>query len=822
MRELPSGTVTFLFTDIEGSTRLLAELGDEYADVLAEHRRLLRDAFTSHGGVEVDTQGDGFFVAFGSAADAVAAADDAQRALEGGPVRVRMGLHTGEPLVTDEGYVGMDVHRAARIAAAGHGGQVLLSHTTHELLPDGMDIRDLGEHRLKDLSTPQRLYQLGGADFPPLKALNQTNLPLQPTSFVGRELELAEVVELVRSSRFVTLTGPGGSGKTRLALHAAAELVGDYDDGVWFVPLAAVEDGELVEAAIAKALGARDDVGSYLSGKRALLVLDNFEHVLPAAPAVAQSVASAEHVRVLTTSRARLGLAAEAEYRVPALAAAEAVSLFEARARALNPSFELDADVDTICARLDGLPLAIELAAARSRILTTQQILERLGRRLDLLTGGARDAPERQRTLRSTIEWSYELLEEPERALFARLAVFGGSFSLEAAEAIVGADLDGVASLVDKSLLRETGQGRFFMLETLKEFAAERLGEAGDADRYRARHADWALTLAEEAEPHLEGAADGTIWFDRLEPERANLRVASSALQSLGRGDDALRLVTALWRLWFTRGPLSEGVLLVETALEASSGDDPISRAKALRVLGNFHHAAGHWAEAADFHQQALALSRQAGNAREEALALLALSADEFTRGAPKRAEEHVVEGIRLAKEAGEARAVAAGTAMLGVVALHRRDYVRARLLFEESLAALGGEEFGTIVNLGNLALASFRLGELSDAAAKLRENLTLSSRFHDHLSTTHALEVVAAVLAAQGEVGYAARILGASAGLREEEGLSLQELEAELHEETLGLVRDRLGPEGFTREFEAGREADVVETIATAIVRLE
>jgi predicted ATPase/class 3 adenylate cyclase len=822
MRELPRGTVTFLFTDIEGSTRLLHELGDRYAGVLAEHRRLLRDAFQRHGGVEVDTQGDAFFVAFAGAADAVAAAGDAQRALAGGPVRVRMGLHTGEPLVTEEGYVGIDVHRAARIAAAGHGGQVLLSQTTRDLLADGFGLRDLGEHRLKDLSTPQRLYQLGDTAFPPLKALSQTNLPSQPTSFVGRERELAEVVELLRSSRFVTLTGPGGSGKTRLALHAVAELDGEYDDGVWFVPLAPVEEGELVGPAIAKAVGIRDELEAHLQGKRALLLLDNFEHLLDAAPLVAQLVATAQAITVLVTSRARLGLAAEVEYRVPALAADDALSLFHARARTVSPSLEVDSEVEAICDRLDGLPLAIELAAARARMLTPAQILERLGHRLDLLTGGARDAPERHRTLRSTIEWSYELLDEEERALFARLAVFGGSLSIDAAEEVVGADLDGLSSLLDKSLLRDNGRGRLFLLETLKEFAAERLSDAGEADSFRLRHAEWALGLAEQAEPHLEGRADQTVWLDALEPERDNLRIASAALRELDRGDDALRLVTALWRLWYMRGPISEGSRLVETALSAAAAEPSALRARALRILGNFRHARGDWQGAADLHEQALELSRRVGDKREEALALLALAATASARGELGFAGEQVEVGVRLAKEVGDLRTAAAGASMLGVLALHNQDYLTARSLFEESIAALGGEEFGTVVNLGNLALVAFRLGDLPEATARIRENITLSLQLHDQVSTIHGLEVLAAVLGARGEVALAGRILGANAGLREEEGLSLQVLEAELHEETIRLVRNRLGADGFVREFEAGRETDVGETIAIAIAHLE
>jgi predicted ATPase/class 3 adenylate cyclase len=822
VRELPRGTVTFLFTDIEGSTRLLEELGNGYASALAEHRRAVREAFAAHGGVEVDTQGDAFFVAFARATDAVEAARDAQCALDGGPIRVRMGVHTGEPQLTDEGYVGIDVHRAARIAAAGHGGQVLVSQTTRDLLSDPSALRDLGEHRLKDLSAPQRLYQLGDDEFPPLKALHETNLPAQPTLFIGRKRELAEVEELLRASSLVTLTGPGGSGKTRLALHAAAELVGEYDDGVWFVPLASVDRGDLVEPAIAKVLGVRGELETHLQGRNALLLLDNFEHVLDASLRVGRLIAESSAVTVLATSRARLGLGAEVEYRVPTLAGEDAVSLFEVRARALKPSFEPDTAVEAICERLDGLPLAIELAAARVRILTPAQILERLSDRLDLLTGGARDAPERHRTLRAAIEWSYELLVEEERALFERLAVFGGSFSIEAAEAIVNADLDGLSSLVDKSLLRETGEGRFFMLETLKEFATDRLAERGEEDRFRSRHADWALALAERAEPHLEGRAEQTLWLDELERERDNLRIASTTLRELDRSAEALRLPTAVWRLWFMRGPISEGRLLLEAALEAAGAGDSVERVKALRVLGNFHYASGDWVGAAELHEQALELSRRVGDKREEALALHAAGADAFAQGELELAKKHGEMATRLASDVGDLRSAAAGASMLGVLALYERDYVRARALFEQSIATMGGEEFGTVVNLGNLALAAFRLGELAEAAAKLRENLTLSLRLHDHLSTTHALEVLAAVLTARGDVAFAGRVLGASAGLREDEDLSLQELEAELHAETEELVREQLGADLYARELEAGREADLAEMIEAAIVGLE
>src|SRR5262249_34814226 len=423
--------------DVEGSTRLLQETGDEYTDMLSEHRRALRDVFARHGGVEFGTEGDAFFVAFAKATDALAAASGVHEALADGPIQVRIGLHTGEPTRTAEGYEGIDVHRAARIAAAGHGGQVLLSQATRDLAGEPR-VRDLGVHRLKDLAEPERLYQLGEEQFPPLKSLDQTNLPVQPTPFVGREQELADVLALLETHRIVTLTGPGGSGKTRLALQAAAESLEQFRVGVWFVPLGEVSDVQLIEPTIARVVGGPDDLHEYLAGKRTLLVLDNLEQLLPAA---AETVAQLD-AHILATSRVRLNVAAEQEFPVPVLPLDDAAALFTQRARQINPRFEPDAAVAQIAERLDCLPLALELAAARIKVLTPAQILERLGRSLDLLTSGAHDVPERQRTLRGAVEWSYRLLTPDEQNLFAQLAVFAGSFELEAAEAVGSADID--------------------------------------------------------------------------------------------------------------------------------------------------------------------------------------------------------------------------------------------------------------------------------------------------------------------------------------------------------------------------------------------
>jgi predicted ATPase/class 3 adenylate cyclase len=600
MAELPTGTVTLLFTDIEGSTRLLQRVGDAYADLLEEHRRLLDESFRRHGGIVVDSEGDAFFVAFGSAKDAVAAAADAQRALashdwhDENEIRVRMGLHTGEPRVVQGRYVGLDVHHAARVMAAGHGGQVLVSEATRALLDDGTRLRDLGEHRLKDLSRPQRLYQLEldrlPGEFPPLKTLDNrpTNLPVQPNELIGRERELDEAAALLRNGlRVLTLTGTGGTGKTRLALQLAAEVVEVFPNGVFFVSLAPVRDWELVAPTIARTLSLREQPGEtvletlddYLADKELLLVLDNFEQVLAAAPAMAGLTAAAPGLKLLVTSRTPLRLSGERTYPVPPLELTESVRLFAERAHAAALEFAVtDENADAvaeICRRLDGLPLAIELAAPRIRSLPPPALLRRLDQRLKLLTGGAQDLDERQRTLRATIEWSYELLPEGERELFAQLGVFVGGSRLDAAEALcdsIAIDLlDGLHSLVEKSLLRQRadadGEPRYWMLETIREYALELVENAGTPADARRRHAEWFLALAEQADVESR-TGDQAAWFDLLDADNANLRAAIDWAEETRDDELLLRLATALWGFWATRGHIAEGTTVLEHALE--------------------------------------------------------------------------------------------------------------------------------------------------------------------------------------------------------------------------------------------------------------
>ena len=511
----PTGIVTLLFTDIEGSTKLLDRLGAErYAAVLEMHRVLLREPFEKRDGFEFGTEGDAFFVAFASASEALAAAAEGQQALaraawpDGVEVRVRMGIHTGEPLRVDANYVGIDIHRVARIMSVGHGGQVLVSNTTAELV-DGAHLRDLGFHRLKDLLEPIQLYQaeIDGVDgdFPSLKTISNSNLPRPASSFVGREHELAQVLAKVEDgARLVTLTGPGGSGKTRLALEAGAELVSSYKAGVFWVGLAALREPGLVMETIATTLGARGGLAEHIGEREMLLLLDNLEQVIAVAPDLSALVAACPNLTLLVTSRELLRVQGEVEYPVPPLASSEAVALF--CQRSALASSEVIAE---LCARLDNLPLAVELAAARTRVLSPAQILERLPQRLDLFRGG-RDAEARQQTLRATIAWSYDLLAPDEQRGFRSLSVFAAGCALTAAEEVAGADLDTLQSLVEKSLLRFSNE-RYWMLETIREYAAERLHAQPEAGEIFERHTRFYTELSRSAHGELRGPSQAAV-----------------------------------------------------------------------------------------------------------------------------------------------------------------------------------------------------------------------------------------------------------------------------------------------------------------------
>jgi predicted ATPase len=762
MGELPTGTVTFLFTDIEGSTKLLHELGDAYAEALAEHRRALRAAFAGHGGVEVDTQGDAFFVAFARAKDALAAAAAAQHALVDGPIKVRMGLHTGEPLVTEEGYVGIDVHRAARIAAAGHGGQILVSRTTYDLAGAG-GLRDLGEHRLKDLSAPERIFQLGEGDFPPLKTLYQTNLPVPATPFLGREDELAQTVELLRRPevRLLTLTGAGGSGKTRLALQAAGESADSYPQGVWWVPLAPVREADAVAEAAASALGGGGRLEDAVGDQRLLLLLDNFEHVIDAAPGLSAVLAECPNLDVVVTSRERLQLAAEHVYAVPVLSRPDARTLFTARARALRPDFEGNGAIDELCARLDDLPLALELAAARTTIMSIEELLGRLGKRLDLLRGG-RDAEVRQQTLRATIEWSYDLLEPDEQRLFARLAVFRGGCTLAAAEAVCGADLDDLQSLVDKSLVRVRDEGRFWMLETIREFALERLIASREEDALRRAHAEFFLSLAENADLSVEGieGGRGESGYAIVLPEQTNFRAAMDWLAAVGEVEDAMRLAVMLEQFWVTNAP-GEGKRRM-TGLLALGADVPDKlRVRAIRVLAGSTYIAGEFEEGARLSEEALALYRQLED-RWGIAHMLSRCAIEAKRvGDVDRARALIDESLAL--DSGKFNEAGALT-VLGDLAFDEDRYDEALELLDRSARLAGEIEFVWWQKnaLDTAADYALRIGRVDHAVARLRESLPIARTIGDRQGTVYELALLAWAASATGELERAGRMWGA------------------------------------------------------------
>jgi predicted ATPase/Tfp pilus assembly protein PilF len=761
-RELPAGNVSLLFTDIEGSTRLIEELGESrYVDALAEHRRLLRAAFSAHGGVEVDTQGDAFLYAFADPVEALAAAAQGQQALAPGPVQVRMALHTGELQLTGEGYAGRELHKAARIAASGHGGQVVVSAATRALI-DG-ELTELGEHRLKDFDEPVPLFQLGDGRFPPLKTISNTNLPRPASSFVGRGRERDELLALLRNgSHLVTLTGPGGSGKTRLAVEVASELVPAFKAGVFWIGLSALRDPTLVTQTIAQTLGVKDGLAEHVSERELLLLLDNFEQVVKAAPELSQLLAACPNLRLLVTSRELLRISGEVEYPVPPLAEPEAVELFCERSR-----LEPEETIATLCRRLDELPLAVELAAARSRVLTPAQILDRLGQRLDLFRGG-RDADPRQQTLRATIEWSHDLLTEEDKQLFARLAVFAGGCTLDAAADVCDAGLDVLQSLVDKSLLRHTS-GRFWMLETIREFAAERLADRLEAGQVYERHARWYLILAKSAHGELRGVAGGE-WLERLDAELENLR---SAITWAWNHDKQLEvdLAGATWRFLYERGLLREALDCLRRALETAAEDPSLDESELLYGASNVALNLGDDAAAEVWAEKRLQLGRDRRDAAVIARSLVGLALVATERGNRDRARTLYRDAADAARSCGDTQSLAIVANNLGDLAVVERDaetaqmhYQRALELYRELRDVRG--ESGT---LHGLALLLLNEGAPDEAAAHLNSALRLQGARGEKAQILVCLLGFADAASQRGETVRAARLLGAADALGEE-----------------------------------------------------
>ncbi len=808
---LPTGTVTFLFTDIEGSTKLVQRLGSEFRTVLEQHNRILRDAIHGAGGVDRGSEGDAIFAVFTTADAAVAAAVGAQRGLaehgwpEGVTVRVRMGLHTGEGIPGGDDYVGMDVHRAARIAAAGHGGQIVVSRTTAALaessLPEGVTLRELGAFRLKDLPDSERLSQVVvpglPQDFPPLRSLDvATNLPAFPTAFVGRHDDLSALRERLEGARLVTITGPGGTGKTRLAVEAAAAERDRYTDGVTFVDLSATTEPALVCHDIAQALGLRPQgrdpvwgaITERLRDHTALLILDNFEQVLEAAPEVGGLLSGAPALTVLATSREALGIRGEHLYPLSPLglreggAPSDAVMLFVDRARAMDPAFEPDEDtlvtVAEICARLDGMPLAIELAASRLRAISVAELLSRLDRRLPLLTTGPRDAPDRQRTLRGAIEWSHDLLEEPERVLFRRCGVFAGGWILWVLNSIVDPEgelgdlLDLTASLVQKSLVRrDPGSERYSMYETIREFALEKLEEAGELAEVRERMAHQVVLLVEDAEPHLIGE-DRREWIERLGENHDNVRAGLEWSIELDQAEVGLRIVAAVWRFWQYRGHLAEGRRWAEQVLALPSAQDRTRpRARALLAALGIVYWQGDYDPMEPYCEEALDIARELDDEWLVGEALYNLSfVAQMVRGDWEAC-------ARLLDEAEVHFTAVGDRAALGRIAMARsfmgntrQEYASTRVYAEQALEYLRetGDQETYQQALGSVALANMELGDYDSALDGMRQ---LLRRNLDSMNTTGFLMgfyFLSTLANAQGQFERSARLWGAAEGLEQ------------------------------------------------------
>jgi predicted ATPase len=816
--DLPSGTVTFLFTDVEGSTKLLDEIGDEaYEEALAEHRQVVRAACVAEGGVEVDTQGDAFFFAFPTAAGALVAASEMTSALAPGPIRVRIGLHTGTPRLSAEGYVGKEVHFAARVASTGHGGQVILSKATAELID--VELTDLGEHRLKDIEGPVVIYQLGSERFPPLKTISNTNLPRPASSFVGREAELGEVLARIeQGARLVTLTGPGGSGKTRLALEAAATLVPEHKAGVFWVGLAALRDPALVTETIAQTLGAKDGLAEHIAEREMLLLLDNLEQVIEASPELSALLQRCPNLTLLCTSRELLRIQGEVEYAVPPLAEPEAVSLFCERS-GLEPSEE----IAELCARLDNLPLAVELAAARAKALSVVQILERLASRLDLLKGG-RDADPRQQTLRATIEWSYDLLGDPEQELFRRLSVFNGGCTLEAAEEVCDADLDTLQSLVEKSLLRFTvseAGSRYWMLETIREYAGEKLAREADCDDILHRHAEYFLMLAEAAAPNLAG--DPQEWLERIEPDHDNLRGALDHLEAHRKTRLVLRLAGALSAFWMLRGHFGEGGRRIEDAL-AADARPTVDRARALVAASELASISGE-SELARFRaEEGLVLNEELGEAHGAARARYALANLAAAERDWPKANRLLEACVREFTELGDDFHALAARRGLAWTYEELGEMERYRALTEENLehARATGNRRIEARALGALAMIAAAEGRLDDARDLQAEAYRIDRRIGNPVFLAVDLSRFAAICARKKGGVAAARLLARAHALQEETGHSLESWMVEEYEEALALTRECVDEREFQEAWRHGRTMPVDDAVEDALASID
>jgi predicted ATPase/DNA-binding SARP family transcriptional activator len=923
---LPEGTVTFLFTDIEGSTRLWEEHPEAMRTALARHHALLHDAIEAHAGVVFKSVDDQICAAFASAADALEAALAAQRALSGetraqgdgetggsgarpvSSLRVRMALHTGTVEARDGDYFGPPLSRARRLLDAGHGGQILLTTVTRELtggyLPAGAGLRDLGFHRLRDLQ-PEPLFQLLHSDlpaaFPPLRSLEAFahNLPAQWTRFIGREQAMAEVKRLLSASRLLTLTGAGGSGKTRLALQVAADLLEGYADGVWLVEVASLSDPALVPRTMAATLSLREDptrsptqmLLDYLRPRSLLLLLDNCEHLLTAcAKLVEQLLRGCPHLRILATSREALGIMGEQTLLVPCLSVPdpaqlpalerlqqfEAVQLFADRAALTRPAFAVTPAnawaVAQVCHHLDGIPLAIELAA-RVKGLSVEQLAGRLDEMFRLLTGGSRTALPRQQTLRALIDWSYNLLSEAERALLRGLSVFAGGWTLEAAEAVCGGPVGSgqyavgsgdrslpplakaccllptedvlglLGQLVEKSLAQyeeppgpgpqnapsappahaehASGEGRYRLLETVRQYARERLFEGGEAGAVRGRHRDWCLSLAERAEPKLLGPEQDE-WIERLEREQDNLRAALEWCVESEAAEAGLRLAGALWWFWQVRGCLSEGRERLEKLLALPGAQEStVARGNALQCAWMLAMNQDDDGAAWPLVEERLAIAHEVGDRLGVAGGLTGLVYLALRQGEYATARSLCEEALPIAAETGDRGQVATLLGVLGVVADAQGDLNAARSFSEESLAIWRewGDKWGIVGALNHLAGVVRTQGDHDEARALHQEALALARSLRSSGTIAECLEGLAAVAQAEGRSEQAAHLFGAARALWEAYGGAfVWQFRSADDDARVAAARAALGEEAFAAAWAEGRSMTIEQTLEYAL----
>ena len=886
MGELPTGTITMLFSDVEGSTALLSRLGDRYAEALSAQRAIQRAAFAEFGGHEMGTEGDSFFAVFASAADAAWSCVAAQRNLaghnwpEGITLRVRMGLHSGEPARHEDGYIGMDIHRAARIAATAHGGQVVASDATGLLaaphLPASISLRDLGFHRLKDIEAPEHIFQLTAAGlpdrFPPLRSLGAaTSFPAPMTPLVGRGDELAALRATAArpNVRLVTLTGPGGVGKTRLALAAAALLHQSFPHGGYFVPLAAVRDADVMWKTIAGSLDAAGDgpdadvVTDYLRKRRALLVLDNLEQLDGAAAVVVALLAAAPELVILATSRRPLHVLGEHELPVPPLgvpgsgspgevAASGAAMLFAQQAQLVRPGFTITegnaADVAAICARLDGLPLAIELAASRVKLLTPKALLARLGWGLTLTAADA-GRPQRQQTLRDTIAWSYELLAPALAAAFRRMGVFAGGCGLDSLAAVAaigmtyggeaaGSDaLELAAELQDLSLIivaeGPDGEPRVGMLETIRNYALERLAEVGELDEARRRHARHYAALAEWAHGRYSGPQQLAA-LDQLEAEQANLRAALAWSLDTPAEDPAERAQRAAIGLWLTRelaffwyehGHATEGRRWLERAIELAPDDAEAPLARAVHGLGVLLAQQGEHSRAVELLERNLALWRKLGDREQESRELNSLGATYRYLGDVGAARPLLEESAEIGRKLGSDHRVGIALGNLGQVESDAGNLDRATELLHEALAFHRklGDNAGVAIDIESLAVVSLRGSRPHEARDLLAGVVGYAANSGDTEFLASTLEVAACIAAALGDRPPAARLAGAAEGLRQQAGMPIPRPDAALLEQFLAAARAATAPRVWDAELAAGRalsEQQAAELLQSAVTR--